>query len=123
MTTYTGKDRIICAFEHRKADRLPVFDIVNKPDMYPKLLGVDNFESRGRPTVRLAKLLGMDAVTVHSAPYTCLIPPRDRFDTADTFTDRFGLRCRVTDTSWPLGMGMDHFEVNEELIERVRAVK
>ena len=123
MTTYTGKDRIICAFEHRKADRLPVFDIVNKPDMYPKLLGVDNFESRGRPTVRLAKLLGMDAVTVHSAPYTCLIPPRDRFDTADTFTDRFGLRCRVTYTSWPLGTGMDHFEVDEALIERVRAVK
>ena len=123
MTTYTGKDRIICAFEHRKADRLPVFDIVNKPDMYPKLLGVENFESRGRPTVQLAKLLGMDAVTVHSASYTCLIPPRDRFDTQDTFTDRFGLKCRVTDTSWPLGMGMDHFEVDEELIERVRAVK
>ena len=27
---YTGKQRTICAFERKKADRLPVFDIINK---------------------------------------------------------------------------------------------
>ena len=42
---FTGKERTICAFEHKKADRLPVFDVVNKPDMYLDLLGQDNFDS------------------------------------------------------------------------------
>jgi len=117
---YTGKQRTICALERKKADRLPVFDVVNKPDMYTDLLHEDNFASKGRPAVRLAKLLGMDAVTVHSAPYTCLIPPRDRFDTPDTFTDRFGITCKVTDTSWPLGNAVNHREVTEELLELVK---
>ena len=63
MTMYTGRERTICAFERRKADRLPVFDIVNKPDMYTELLQKDNYESNGRLCVQLAKKLGMDAVT------------------------------------------------------------
>lgn len=109
---YTGKQRIECAFAHKRADRLPVFDVVNKPDMYIDILGADNYESKGRPAVRLAKKLGMDAVTVHSAPYTCLIPPRERFDTPDSFTDRFGIRCKVVDTSWPLGMAVNPREIS-----------
>ena len=123
MKTYTGKERVLCAFEHKKADRLPVFDIVNKPDMYPAILHEDNYESDGRLTVRLAKALGMDAVTVHTAPYTCLIPPKDQFDGPDTFTDRFGVKCRVTDTSWPLGMAFNPREVDEDLLEAIRRVK
>ncbi len=122
MKSYTGKERVLCAFEHRRADRLPVFDIVNKPDMYTVLLHEDNYASRGRPAVRLAKLLGMDAVTIHSAPYTCLIPPREQFDAPDGFTDRFGIRCRVMDTSWPLGMAVNPREVDEALVEQVRRV-
>ena len=42
---FTEKERILCALQHEKADRLPVFDIVNKPDMYTDLLHVDNYES------------------------------------------------------------------------------
>lgn len=116
----TGKERILRAFMHQKGDRLPVFDVVNKPDMYTRLLGQCNDASGGRLCVRLAKKLGMDAVTVHSAPYTCLIPPRDRFDTENTFTDRFGLRFQVTDTSWPLGMLMQHREVDGEFLRVLR---
>ena len=101
---YTGKQRTIYAFEHKKADRLPVFDIINKPDMYVDLLGQDNYESKGRLVVQLAKKVGMDAVTVHSKPYSCLIPPKSEFDSPNTFTDRFGIKSQVTDTSWPLGM-------------------
>lgn len=112
-----GKERTLCAFAHKKADRLPVFDIVNKPDMYIDLLGQDNFESKGRLTVQLAKKIGMDAVTVHSRPYTCLIPPRSQFDGPNTFTDRFGIRCQVTDTSWPLGMAINPREADEALLE------
>ena len=118
---YSGKDRILSAFAHEKADRLPVFDVINKPDMYKEFLHEDNFESNGRLVVKLAKKVGMDAVTVHSAPYTCLIPPRDQFDSPDTFTDRFGITSRVTDTSWPLGMAESHMEASEELLERIRA--
>lgn len=117
---YTGKQRTLCAFRHEKADRLPVFDIINKPEMYMDYLHRDNFASNGRLCVQLAKRLGMDAVTVHSAPYTCLIPPRDQFDTPDSFTDRFGITCKVTDTSWPLGMAVNPRELDEALIETVR---
>ena len=35
---YTGKERVLMAFAREKADRLPVFDVVNKPDMYENLL-------------------------------------------------------------------------------------
>ncbi len=118
-----GRQRTLCAFERKKADRLPVFDIVNKPDMYTELLHEDNYESNGRRTVRLAKLLGMDAVTVHSAPYTCLIPARESFDGPNTFTDRFGIKCKVTDTSWPLGMACDPIEADEEFLERIRSAE
>lgn len=45
---------------------MPVFDIVNKPDMYTDLLHEDNYESHGRPCVRLAKLLGMNGRTLIS---------------------------------------------------------
>lgn len=117
---YTGKERTLCAFRHEKADRLPVFDIINKPDMYVNMLHEDNYESKGRLVVKLAKKLGMDAVTVHSKPYTCLIPPRAEFETANTFVDRFGIRSVVTDTSWPLGMAVNHQEVSEELLETIR---
>lgn len=120
---YTGKQRVLCALEHRKADRLPVFDVVNKPDMYTDLLGIDNRENRGRACVQLAKKLGMDAVVVHSAPYTCLIPPRDQFDSPDTFTDRFGIKCKVVDTSWPLGMAINPREVCEEMLQAIRSAK
>ena len=117
---FTGKQRTICAFEHRKADRLPVFDIINKPDMYQDILHEDNYESKGRLVVRLARELGMDAVTVHSKPYTCLIPPRAEFETENTFVDRFGIRSVVTDTSWPLGMAVNHQEISQELLETIR---
>ena len=39
---YTGKERILSAFAHERADRLPVFDVINKPDMYTDLLHNDN---------------------------------------------------------------------------------
>lgn len=120
---YTGKQRTLCALKHQKADRLPVFDVVNKPDMYSDLLGQDNYESNGRQVVRLAKKLGMDAVTVHSAPYSCLIPAKSEFDSPDTFTDRFGITCRVIETSWPLGMAINPREVSEELLETIRNAK
>ena len=44
----TGKERVLRAFAHEKSDRLPVFDVVNKPDMYENLLGQSNFNSEGR---------------------------------------------------------------------------
>ena len=114
---YTGKERVLKAFAHEKADRLPVFDVVNKPDMYENLLGQGNYESRGRQCVQLAKKLGMDAVTVHSAPYTCLIPPKAQWDAPNGFTDRFGLKFKVEETSWPLGMIAAHREADEEFLE------
>ena len=120
---YTGKARVLRAFAREKADRLPVFDVVNKPDMYENLLGRNNFDSDGRLCVQLAKKLGMDAVTVHSAPYTCLIPPKEKWDSANTFTDRFGLRFQVEDTSWPLGMIMEHREADEEFLQILKSAE
>jgi len=119
----TGRERTLCAFNRQKADRLPVFDIINKPDMYVDLLGKDNYESNGRMVVQLAKKVGMDAVTVHSKPYSCLIPSKAEFDTPNTFTDRFGIVSKVTDTSWPLGMAINPREATEELLEQIRSAK
>ena len=118
---FTGKKRMEYAFRHQKADRLPVFDVVNKPDMYEQFLGEPNFEMKGRPAVRLAKKIGMDAVLVHCAPYTCLIPPKDTWDSPSSFTDRFGIRCQVTDTSWPLGMATGAIEADEEFLSVIRS--
>lgn len=123
MKKYTGKERILCAFNHQKADRLPVFDVVNKPSMYAEVLGERNDESKGRLAVRLAKALGMDAVTVLSAPYTCLIPPKNKFDSHDSFTDRFGITCKVSSASWPLGMAINPREVSEDLLKIVQNIK
>lgn len=117
---YTGKQRVMCAFSHKKADRLPVFDVINKPDMYLDFLSEDNFAAKGRPAVRLAKKIGMDAVLVHSAPYTCLIPPKETWDTPNSFTDRFGIRCQVTETSWPLGMATGAIEPDEDFLRVIR---
>ena len=120
---YTGKERVLKAFAREKADRLPVFDVVNKPDMYENLLGQSNFESGGRLCVQLARKLGMDAVTVHSAPYTCLIPPKEKWDSPNSFTDRFGLHFKVEDTSWPLGMIAQHLEADEDFLEALRTAE
>ena len=117
---YTGKERILKAFAREKADRLPVFDVVNQPDLYEDLLGRSNYESGGRLCVQLANKLGMDAVTVHSAPYTCLIPPKENWDSPNSFTDRFGLRFKVEDTSWPLGMITEHVEADEDFLAAIR---
>ena len=117
---YNGKERVLRAFARQKADRLPVFDVVNKPDMYEHLLGESNFTSGGRLCVQLAKKLGMDAVTVHSAPYTCLIPPKEKWDSPNSFTDRFGLHFKVEDTSWPLRMIAGHVEADEDFLQALK---
>lgn len=120
---YNGRQRVLCAFAHEKADRLPVFDVVNKPDMYTDLLGEDNYEAKGPAAVRLAEKIGMDAVMVHCAPYTCLIPPKAEWDSPNSFADRFGIRSIVTDTSWPLGMAHSEIEPDEEFLEKIRSIK
>lgn len=117
--TYTGKQRVLMAFDRKKADRLPVFDVVNKPEMYASILGVDNFEARGIPAVQLAKKIGMDAALVHAAPYTCLVQPKSTWDTPDSFTDRFGIRSVMTSASWPLGMAHTPIEPTEEFAEMI----
>lgn len=120
---FTGKQRIEYAFLHKKADRLPVFDVINKPDMYEQYLGKPNFEMKGRPAVQLAEKVGMDAVLVHCAPYTCLIPPKEKWDSPSSFTDRFGIRCQVTDTSWPLGMATGAIEADEDFLSLIKGQK
>ena len=116
----TGKDRILAAFNHEKTDRLPVFDVVNNPAIYSRILGEDNYEAKGRLAAKLSMKMGMDAVTVLSGPYTCRIPNRAEFDSPDTFTDRFGIHCKVTETSWPLGMAIRPMEATEEFLETIR---
>ncbi len=117
---FTGKDRVLMAFNHEKADRLPVFDVVNQPAIYTNHLGVDNYFPKGIPTVRLAKKIGMDAVMVHCTQYTCLIPPKEYWDSPDTFTDKFGIASKVTPTSWPLGMTYKSIEADENFLELIR---
>ena len=116
----TGKERILCALEHKRADRLPVFDVVNNPALYEKHLGLSVSEFRGRPAAQLARVLGMDAVMAISRPYTCLIPPRAEFDGENSFTDRFGIRHVVSESSWPLANAVGHQKLSVELLELIR---
>jgi uroporphyrinogen-III decarboxylase len=118
--TYTGIDRISLAFSHKKGDRLPVFDVMNNPQCYQKYLGILNCDSKGIPAVQLAKYMGMDATMVQCAPFTCLIPPKQTWTGENTFTDRFGLGCRVTDTSWPLGMPEATVDDPKVLLDRLK---
>jgi uroporphyrinogen-III decarboxylase len=118
--TITGATRIALAFSHQKGDRLPVFDVMNNPQCYVKYLGTANRDSKGIPAVQLARYLGMDATMVQCAPYTCLIPPNRGKTEDDTFTDRFGLVCRITDTSWPLGMPIGPVEDPKLLLDRLK---
>lgn len=120
MSTFTGKQRILMAFDHKKSDRLPVFDVVNKPDMYTNILGMDNFYAKGIPAVRLALKIGMDAVLVHCAPYTCLVQPQQTWDGPDTFTDRFGIKSKMMDGSWPLGMAINPIEPDENFLKLIQ---
>ena len=119
----TGKERILCAMEHKKGDRLPVFDVVNNPALYAEHLGVTVSEYKGGLAAKLAKKLGMDAVMVISRPYTCLIPPRAEFDGENTFTDRFGIKNVVTETSWPLGNAVGHQRLSRELLDTIRSAE
>jgi ribokinase len=54
----TGKERILCAMEHKKGDRLPVFDVVNNPALYAEHLGVTVSEYKGGLAAKLAKKNG-----------------------------------------------------------------
>ena len=119
----TGKERILCALEHKKADRLPVFDVVNNPELYAEHLGLTVTEFKGALAARLAKKLGMDAVMAISRPYTCLIPPKEEFDGENTFTDRFGIRNVVTESSWPLANAVGHQRLSEELLTVIRGAE
>ena len=66
----SGRERILTAFSHSIADRLPVFDVGNNPEVFERILGYQNPWSDGRPTTLLAKRLGLDAVMVPVRSYT-----------------------------------------------------
>ena len=119
----TGKERVLCALEHKKGDRLPVFDVVNNPQLYEKYLNATVADFKGALAAKLAKKLGMDAVMAISRPYTCLIPPREEFDGENTFTDRFGIHNVVTATSWPLANAVGHQRLSEELLSVIRGAE
>ncbi|MHC1693643.1 MAG: uroporphyrinogen decarboxylase family protein [Sphaerochaetaceae bacterium] len=116
----TGRERIALAFSHRQTDRLPVFDVVNNPDIFTAFLGSDNPSSEGLPTTRLSKLLGLDAVMVPVRSYTALIPRKEHWSSSHAFTDRFGVEYTVSDSSWPLGIATGEVALDERLLDTIR---
>ena len=117
----SGRERILTAFSHSIADRLPVFDVVNNPEVFERILGYQNPWSDGRPTTLLAKRLGLDAVMVPVRSYTALIPPKKTWSSPSGFTDRFYVGFTVNDASWPLGMAIRECAVDETFLERIRS--
>lgn len=115
----TGRERISLAFSHQCADRLPVFDVVNNPALFRQVLGSENPWSEGIPTVRLSKILGLDAAMVPVGSYTGLIPRSEQWSGPSGFTDRFGVIHTISDASWPLGVAVGEVPLDESFLQRI----
>lgn len=114
----SGRERIHAALAHEESDCVPVFDVVNNPDIYQAVLGAGNPWAEGPMAVRLARSLGLDAVMVHAGCYTGLISAADDWVGKDFFIDRFGTGFRVMETSWPLGMATKECVLDEGFAQR-----
>ena len=75
MVEITPRERFQTAFLHQEADRVPVFEVPNNPELFRRQLGESNEYSEGIPHVRLSKALGMDACFVPEGGYTGIIRP------------------------------------------------
>ena len=116
----TPRERIITAFSHREADRIPVFDVANNPALFAQFLGEENPYSEGVPTVRLARALGLDAAMIPVRSYTGLIPPKEHWNSGSSFIDRFGVEYAVSESSWPLGIAVKERVLDKAFLEDIR---
>ena len=107
QSALTAKERFLLAFSHKEADRVPVFDIINNPQLYKRALGSENYFSDGDLIVRAYRSLGMDACFVPVGGYTGLIGRYHDWTSAHSFTDEFGVRFQVNDSSWPLAIPVE----------------
>ncbi len=111
----TSRERFLCAFAHREADRVPVFECMANAKLFPHYIGKDNFYSDGLPHVELARKLGLDSALVHTGGYTSLIHRNHDWKGDAEFIDEFGVRHVVSPASWPLAMAVGHsFATREE---------
>ena len=99
-----AKQRFLAAFDHRETDRVPVFDIVNNPELYVRSFGKDNYYLDGAVAARLYRELGLDACFVPVGGYTGLIGKHQHWLSEEAFEDEFGVGYAVNSTSWPLGL-------------------
>ena len=116
----TSRQRILLAFAHEQADRIPVFDVVNNPEVFSQYLGYQNPFSAGAPTVQLARKLGLDAAMVPVSSYTGLIPTKEHWTGPDSFKDFFGVGYTVSDSSWPLGIAVKEPTLDERFLHVIR---
>lgn len=104
MDELTPRERFLLAFEHKEADRVPIFDTPNNPSLFVRELGKENYYSEGIPHVRLSRALGMDACFVPEGGYTGLISRHWAWESSTSFTDELGVGYRCNETSWPLAI-------------------
>lgn len=113
----SGKERVELAFAHKEADRVPVFDVVNNPEVFESLLGDGNHWSDGILNARLSRRLGLDAVMVPAGSYTGLIKREREWPAPDTFRDQFGVLFKVMDSSWPLGVAVEEVKLDRSFAD------
>ncbi len=116
----TGRERVMNTFARQDCDRIPLFDVVNSPDLYSSVLGVENTWSDGDRAAELAKTLGLDAVMVPVSSYTGLMKQENEWIDPHNFTDRFGVGFTITDTSWPLGFAVGEVKLDRDFLEHIR---
>jgi uroporphyrinogen decarboxylase len=112
------RERIEIAFKHQEADRVPVFDVANNPQLYVHSLGEPNPYYDGAPAVRLAKKLGLDAVMVPAGNYTGLIKRQHDWTGDAAFTDALGVSFTVMPSSWPLAVA-EEISLDEQLLDTI----
>lgn len=100
----TPNERFLHAFTHTEGDRVPVFEAIANPRLFPEKIGEENYYYEGAKTVRLVRALGMDGAHIEVGGFTSHIGPYQNWKDDTHFTDEFGVPHTVSAASWPLAM-------------------
>ena len=118
MPEMTPRERFLYAFTHREGDRVPIFEAIANPRLYPEKIGEENYYYEGAKSAKLIRALGMDGVHIEVGGFTSHIGPYQNWSDKTHFTDEFGVPHIVSEASWPLAMASGHAFPDRESWEK-----
>ncbi len=103
-TEMTPRERFLFSFTHEEGDRVPIFEAIANPHLFPIKIGEENYWYEGAKSARLARALGLDGCHIEIGGFTSHIGPYQNWTDKIHFTDEFGVPHTVSEASWPLAM-------------------